>query len=86
MNEQIEYITKLATQYKTYAEQSEELFAAVNQLSETAVKMIYDEYGSGERFQPFNLLCAETARQLLDGVNINKETVEEIKCKSQDVT
>lgn len=44
MNEQIQYITALAKQYKTYAEQPEELFAAVNQLSETAVKMIYEEY------------------------------------------
>lgn len=81
MQEQIEFITKLAAQYKIYAEQPEELFAAVNGLSETAVKMIYDEYGSGERFQPVNLLRAEIARQMLDGANISKETVEEIKRK-----
>lgn len=79
MNEQIQYITKLAAQYKIYAEQPEELFAAVNQLSESAIKIIHDEYGDSERFQPVNLLRAETARQMLEGVNISKETVEEIK-------
>ena len=79
MNEQIQYITTLAKQYKIYSEQSEELFAALNRLSETAVRAIFDEYGSGERFQPVNLLRAEIARQMLDGVEVGKETVEEIK-------
>ena len=81
MNEQIQYITALAAQYKIYAEQPEELFAAVNQLSETAIKSIFDEYGDSERFQPVNLLRAEVARQLLDGIQISKEKVEEIKEK-----
>lgn len=81
MNEQIQFISKLAAQYKIYAEQTEELFAAINQLSELTIKAICDEYASSERFQPVNLLRAETARQLLDGVNISKETIEEIKRK-----
>jgi 5-methylcytosine-specific restriction protein B len=82
MNEQIQYISDLAEKYKIYAEQSEVLFDAVNQLSETEVKTIFEEYGDSERrFQPVNLLRAETARQMLDGKQINKKSVEEIKEK-----
>lgn len=81
MNEQIQYITSLAKQYKIYAEQSDELFAGINQLPETAVKAIYEEYGNGERFQPVNVLRAEAARELLNGEEVSKEKVEEIKAK-----
>lgn len=79
MNEQIKYITALAGQYKIYAENADELFAAVNQLPETTIESIYEEYGRGERFQPVNVLRAEAARKLLNGEEISKETVEEIK-------
>jgi 5-methylcytosine-specific restriction protein B len=81
MNEQIQYIKTLANQYKIYSEKPEELFAAINQLPESTVKMIRDEYGDSERFQPVNLLRAEIARQLLDRGQISKENVEEIKIK-----
>ncbi|MGI8544465.1 MAG: hypothetical protein ACR2MD_13460 [Aridibacter sp.] len=79
MNEQIQFITKLAAQYKIYAERKEELFAALNALSETSVREIYGEYGDGERFQPVNVLRSEIARLLLEGVEISKDKVEEIK-------
>jgi 5-methylcytosine-specific restriction protein B len=79
MNEQIRYITKLAAQYEVFAEQSDALFDALNELDENALSSVYKEYGDSERYQPVNLLRAETARQLLDGVEISKRTVEEIK-------
>ena len=81
MQEQIEYIAKLATQYRIYADQSEKLFAAINEVPETVVKAIYDEYASGERFQPVNVLRAEAARRLLGGEPIIKETIEQLKEK-----
>src|SRR5688500_20402424 len=81
MNEQIQYITKLAAQYKIYAEQSEELFAAVNHLPETTAKAIYEFYSGGERFQPVNELRAEIARLLLDGAVITEDLVEDVKEK-----
>jgi len=82
MNEQTQYITNLAKQYKAFVEQPNELFLALNQLPESSVKAIYDEYGDAERnFQPVNVLRAEIARQLLEGAEINQELVEEIKDK-----
>ena len=81
MNEQIRYISDLANQYKIYTEQSDELFSALNRLSDSALDSIYKEYSDSERFQPVNLLRAEVARRLLDGVQISKEIVEEIKEK-----
>jgi 5-methylcytosine-specific restriction enzyme B len=79
MNEQIRYIADLAGQYKIYTEQPEELFIAINQLSEAAISSIYKEYSDSARFQPVNLLRAEIARQLINNIQISKQTVEEIK-------
>lgn len=79
MNEQIQYITELAGQYKIYIEQPDELFAAINQLSENNIKAIHDFYSGGERFQPVNELRAEIARLLLDGVLVTKDVVEAAK-------
>ncbi len=80
MQSQIDFINKLAGQYKIFIEQPEELFKALNQLPEDQIKAIYDEYGDSERqFQPVNLLRAEIARQMLNGVEITKDLVEVIK-------
>ncbi len=79
MNEQIQYITELAGQYKIYIEQPDELFAAINQLSENNIKAIHEFYSGGERFQPVNELRAEIARLLLDGVLVTKDVVEAAK-------
>lgn len=82
MQTQIEYITNLARQYKVFAESSDELFSAVNELSDETICAIYTEYGEGKRnFQPVNLLRAEVARLLRNGVEITKRLVEEIKTK-----
>lgn len=88
MNEQIKYITELATQYKIYAENPNKLFEAINQLAEANLKAVYEFYSGSERFQPVNVLRAEIARQRLNGVLINKELVEEIKEKirTKDLT
>ena len=79
MNEQIQYLSDLAKQYKIYAEQAEALFDALNGLNDAALNSIYKEYGDSERYQPVNLLRAEIARQLLNGERVNKETVEVMK-------
>jgi 5-methylcytosine-specific restriction enzyme B len=80
MNEQIKYIAKLSTQYKTYAEETDQLFEALNNLSDDEIGAIYKEYGDVERsFQPVNLLRAEVAGELLSGSGIDKAKVEEIK-------
>ncbi len=52
----------------------------VNQLPVEALQPIWEEYGDPDRkFQPVNLLRAETARQLLDGNTITEETLEVTK-------
>lgn len=84
MNEQIRYIAELAQQYKIYTEQSGELFSAINCLPESALDSIYREYSESERYQPVNLLRAEFARQLLNGFEVGKETVEEVKKKIRE--
>ena len=80
MNEQIQYITTLATQYKTYFEQPKELFEALNSLPEEILQSIYDEYSDLDgSFYPVRLLRAESAKILLSGQDLTKEKVEEIK-------
>jgi 5-methylcytosine-specific restriction protein B len=82
MQSQIDFINKLASQYKIYTEQTGELFKALNELPEDQVKAIYEEYGDSDRqFQPVNLLRAEAARQMLDGVEMTKNVLEAIKEK-----
>ena len=79
MQEQFQFIVDLATQYKRFTEQPTELYKAINQLSEDAVREIYAEFGSKESFQPVNLLRAELARQLLEGSPITESSIEKIK-------
>lgn len=79
MNQQIKYIAKISTQYKTYAEETDQLFEALNNLSDDEIGAIYKEHGDVERsFHPVNLLRAEVARELLSGSGINNAKVEEI--------
>lgn len=80
MQIQFQYITGLAAAYKRFVEYSNELYRAVNQLPEPFLQDIYDEYSQAKfGFQPVNLLRAEVARQLLDGIEISEESVEQIK-------
>jgi 5-methylcytosine-specific restriction protein B len=80
MEAQFQYIATLARKYREYSEHSGELFQALNDLPEHIVQDIYHEYGDPERkFQPVNVLRAEVARELLNGVEINEAKVEEIK-------
>jgi 5-methylcytosine-specific restriction enzyme B len=81
MNEQIQYIKALAAEYKIYSERPDELFGALNKLPEASLKSIHDEYGDREQFQPVNLLRARIVKQLLEGLRVDKETVEEIKSR-----
>lgn len=80
MQTQFEFIRQLASQYKPYVEQSEELYEALNALREGEAQEIFDEYGAaGSKFQPVNLLRAEAARQLLNGNKLTPSLVDEIK-------
>jgi hypothetical protein len=82
MNTQFSYIAALGKQYAEYIERPTLLFDALNALSETVLKDIVDDYGDPEkRFQPVNLLRAETARQILLGVKVSESFVEETKEK-----
>ncbi len=85
MQTQIEFITDLSRQYKLYAENSDELFKAINELSRDALESIYAEYGAGERnFQPVNLLRAEIARLRLENILIDNAVVEKTKDEIRD--
>lgn len=82
MQTQFQYITEQAKKYKQFADQPATLFKAINEIPLTIVEDIHKEYGDPEsNFQPVNLLRAEVARQLMNGVTINENLVEEIKEK-----
>lgn len=82
MDEQFNYIIDLAKQYKVYADQPDELYKAINKLPKQVLEEIFQEYGDPEnKFQPVNLLRAESARQLLNDVKLSGPLVEEIKEK-----
>jgi 5-methylcytosine-specific restriction protein B len=82
MNIQFQYITDLAKKYSEYSEKSALLYKAINELPTNIVDEIFQEYGDSEnKFQPVNLLRAEAARQLINGVEVTETLVEEIKEK-----
>ncbi len=82
METQFQYITDIASLYRTYTEQSNVLFTAINKLPQNVVEEIYKEYGDPDRdFKPVNLLRAEVARRLLQGETLNETLVNEIKEK-----
>ncbi len=82
MELQFSHIIDLARQYKIYADQPGEIYKALNVLPEPILEDIFKEYGDPEnRFQPVNLLRAEAARQLLNGVELSEILVEAIKEK-----
>ncbi len=80
MEIQFQYIKDLATQFKSYSDDNNKLLTAINSLPTTTVEEIYKEYGDPEStFRPVNVLRAEIARQLLNGIEINETLIEEIK-------
>lgn len=80
MEIQFQYITDLATQYKQLSEQPAALYKALNDLPQDALQDIFNEYGSPENdFKSVNLLCAEVARQLLNGIIIDEQVLEFIE-------
>jgi 5-methylcytosine-specific restriction protein B len=82
METQFQYITDLAKKYQHYSDQPAILYQAINDLPKEIVQEIYNEYGDPENsFQPVNILRAEAARELLNGVTISETKVEEIKEK-----
>jgi 5-methylcytosine-specific restriction protein B len=82
MQTQFQYIVDLAKKYHEYSEQSTTLYKAINDLPQDIIQDIYKEYGDPDnKFQPVNLLRAEVARELLNGITITEDKVEEIKTR-----
>src|SRR5690625_2438006 len=85
MVQQFNYIIERASRYSTFNEDGEALFSALSELDEETLQDIYQEYGDPDRrFQPVNLLRAESARRLLEGSNIDLSVVDEIKDKIRE--
>lgn len=80
MNVQFEYIAGLAKTYNRYSEAAETLYDALNSLPEDELREIFTEYSETTgRFGPVNALRIEVAHRLLNGLQITKDLVEEIK-------
>ncbi|MDR0659739.1 MAG: hypothetical protein LBG19_02830 [Prevotellaceae bacterium] len=80
MEAQFSHIIGQARKYHLYAEKPNELFNAVNALSQAEIEHVYSEYNDRQsKFQPVNLLRATIARQLLDGKEVNELMIDEIK-------
>ncbi|MDT3739717.1 MAG: AAA family ATPase [Candidatus Kapabacteria bacterium] len=80
MQTQFQYIVDLAKQYHSYTENPETLFNAINNLNKNVVEDIFNEYGDlSLDFKPVNLLRAEIARLVMEGVQISENVVNEIK-------
>ncbi|MEM7536559.1 MAG: hypothetical protein AAF639_30530, partial [Chloroflexota bacterium] len=82
METQFTYIVELAKKYNAYNNDSALLYEAINQLSESELQDIWDEYGNPKHsFKPVNLLRAEVVDKLRKGEAIDEIVVEEIKDK-----
>lgn len=80
MQTQFQYIVDLAKQYHSYTDNPETLFNAINNLNKNVVEDIFNEYGDPSLdFKPVNLLRAEIARLVMEGVHISENVVNEIK-------
>jgi 5-methylcytosine-specific restriction protein B len=82
MQTQIDYLNNLAAEYRIYSEHPEQLYTALNQITSDALREINSDFGDTERkYQPVRLLRATAARYLLEGHELTKAVVEEIKEK-----
>ncbi|SDL59804.1 AAA family ATPase [Kriegella aquimaris] len=82
MVKQFQYIKDLASQYHIYSTKSELLYEAINNLGIEQVNSFYEDYSNLENgLRPVNLLRAEVARFMLDGIIITPKIVEDIKDK-----
>lgn len=80
MKEQFNYISEIAFKFESYSENSEKLFKALNALPKVDVEDVFKEYGDvNNSFKPVNLLRAEVANQILNGIIITEKVIEEIK-------
>ncbi len=78
MEKQFQYIAELAQKYHLLADNDELLLATLNKLPKEEIGKISEEYGNPERnFQPVNLVRAEIARLLLNGMKITEAVVNE---------
>ncbi len=89
MQTQFQFIQQYAIKYRAYAENPDRVLEAINQLSPEDLQDILNEYGDpNRRFQPVNLLRAESARLLLKGETLTQKAVEKLKSsiRERDIT
>lgn len=80
MQIQFQYLADIAKQFYHLFNNEEALYTAINNLPQEAVKDIYNDYGDPEKeFKPVNLLRAEIAKSLVNGIPASPQLVEEIK-------
>jgi len=80
MEIQFTYIVNKAKQYSELSDNPSKLYQAINDISESIVDDIFNEYGvTVDKFQPVNVLRAEVARQLRNGISITEKLVDDIK-------
>jgi 5-methylcytosine-specific restriction protein B len=80
MEIQFDYIKNIAKQYHIFNTDDAKLYEALNELDESQLNSIYNEYGAIDNdFRPVNLLRSECARYLLEGNKLSPNIVDEIK-------
>lgn len=81
MEQQFQYIVQLAKKYQVYVDHETELFNQLNQLPDSIISDVHNEYGdTSTRLQPINLLRATIAKKILfNNETITPLLIEEIK-------
>ena len=79
MNNELEYLHKLATRYDDMSHDDSLLFESLNSLPDNMVDSIVTEYDDQTKFQPTNLLRAIVAMQLQQGLLVDADFVESVK-------
>lgn len=80
MQSQIDFILNLASRYHYLVENPSELYTSVTGLPFDVKARLFETYSDPDRrYQPVRLLRAELARQILDGKDLTKELIEDVK-------
>ncbi|MEZ4941929.1 MAG: AAA family ATPase [Saprospiraceae bacterium] len=85
MQTQFQYIHQNAIQYRAYYENPDQVLEAANRLDADKLQDILNEYGDPDRkFQPVNLLRAESARLLLSGEQLTLDAIDTLKTRIRE--
>ncbi|MBL8005025.1 MAG: EVE domain-containing protein [Candidatus Kapabacteria bacterium] len=83
MEEQFQYLVKLATEYERLANDDNALFEAINKLPNEELQKIYENYYSkslsSNEFKPVNFIRAVIAKNCMEGKQVNIALLKEIK-------